>query len=733
MFAEIIVDLDVNSLDRIFTYKIPEQYHSIAVGSRVVVSFGKKILEGFVTKIKTDAGYDESKIKPILNVLDEKPLILPELLRLKDFMKSKYNLRDADCFRLFLPAGIKGNKVKPKFVKYISFNKDFTFEAACGFIRKGANQQLALLNELNQVYELELSVANEKFGASATKGLIEKNLGGIIERQVNRLDFKTDFADKQRVLTECQQNAYNQITSTQNKVFLLHGVTGSGKTEVYMRLIQNALENNKKAIMLVPEIGLTPQVMRNFVARFGNRVAVLHSGLSLGERFDEWNRIYNEEVDIVVGARSAIFAPIQNVGVIIIDEEHDQSYQSESNPRYHTHEIAKFRANQNACNLVLGSATPSIESFYKTQTQEYNLITMGTRVNGKDMPDIEIIDMRKEVRAGNTGSFSERFLQCLNDTVNKGEQAIIFLNRRGYSSYVICRECGYVAKCNNCDVSLVYHKEDKMLKCHYCGQKYHTLSQCPECQSEYIRHGYDGTQKVVEELKEKFPNTKILRMDNDNTTNKNAHEEILQEFANTKPCILVGTQMIAKGHDFPLCSFVGIVDADQCLHFSDYKATERTFALITQVSGRAGRGEVLGRALLQTHTPKHYVYNFAQKYDYVSFYNKEINLRDITKFPPFSKIVRVMATSENEQKAVETIRHIYEKICILRENNDGFIFLQVNKSPIKRIMQKFRYQIIMRIDTQKFDNLIPQIFQIVNTAPQKDTTAFVELDPNSLS
>ncbi|MDD4211547.1 MAG: primosomal protein N', partial [Clostridia bacterium] len=481
------------------------------------------------------------------------------------------------------------------------------------------------------------------------------------------------------------------------------------------------------------EISLTPQVLKNFRVRFGELVAIIHSGLSEGERYDEWRRIKDGEAKIVIGARSAIFAPIENLGIIIIDEEHDGSYYSENNPRYYTHEIASFRAEYNHCNLILGSATPSIESFYFAKNGDYSLLELPSRVNKREMPNLKVIDMKNELAQGNTSMFSTELKHELERVVEHGNQAMIFINRRGFSSFLRCTECGYVAKCTDCDVSLVYHKYDSQLKCHFCNKRYAVLTKCPECGGDKLRQGGVGTEKIVEELKDIFPQVKILRMDNDTTTTKNSHSRILSQFANTKPCILVGTQMIAKGHDFPGVTLVGIIDADLSLHFSDYRATERTFQLITQVAGRAGRDEKQGKIVLQTYTPKHYVYNFAKNYDYKGFYQKEVNLRHTTNFPPYSKIVRVLVTGESDEKTQHYLRQFYDKIKEVKKSSEGFIYLEAMKSPVKRIKTKFRYQILMRLKLEYEKQILNEIFYINDQMKGKSVMSFVETNPQNLS
>lgn len=425
---------------------------------------------------------------------------------------------------------------------------------------------------------------------------------------------------------------------------------------------------------------------------------------------------------------------MKNLGVIIIDEEHDGSYFSETSPRYYTHDVAKFRSEYSNCNLILGSATPSLDSYYKAERGEYTLLCMPDRINQKEMPVMEIADMTSEIKNGNTSIFSNLLLNTLSQCFDEKEQAILFLNRRGYTSFVMCKECGYTAKCEDCDVSLVYHKDDEELKCHYCSRRYHMLSQCPSCGSRYIRQGYTGTQKVAEELQQLFPKVKIFRMDNDSTGTKNAHEEILRKFSQAKPSILVGTQMVAKGHDFPHVTVVGIIDADLSLHFSDYRANERTFSLITQVAGRAGRREKRGKVILQTYSPNHYVYRYALNYDYKKFYSREINLRNTTNFPPFCTVLRLLIRGSEEEKSKEQTKMLWQKITALKaEYSREFIYAGFMKSPVKRIQNKYRYQILLRLKLNSSEEIISRIFEIVNQSKSKTTTTFVEINPQNLS
>lgn len=726
MFAEVVVDILNSEVDKIFDYKISTP---LQVGTRVLVPFGARKVEGYVLKIKDSTTFDASKVKSIIS-FDSQPVILPEMLKLIDYMVQTFNLRKMDAIRLFVPAGLRNNKIKTKLVTYVTL-KNNTFDISN--FKSNAKNQKELYLFLQNCKSEKLSVLNQKFSPNAVKKLFELGLIDYSQqKQTSKLkDYGT--SSKQVTLTPIQKNVVDVISKTPNN-YLLFGVTGSGKTEVYMNVIKNTLLQGKTAIMLVPEISLTPQVLKNFKAKFGGDIALLHSGLSNRERFDEWYRIYNGEAKVVVGARSAIFAPLKNLGIIIIDEEHDSSYYSESNPRFSTIEVAKFRAKYNNCALVLGSATPDVESFYKAQKGEYQLLEMPERVNKAPMPTFKIVDMLSEIRNGNNSIFSRTLIAELSECLSSGKQAMLYLNRRGYQNSVVCRDCGNVVKCEHCDVPLVYHKDDGVLKCHYCDARYHLLSACPNCGSTNLRYGAIGTQKVVEELKKLFPRTKVFRMDNDNTRTKNAHYEILKEFANTKSSILVGTQMIAKGHDFPLVTLVGIIDADMGLHFADFRASERTFSLITQVAGRAGRGEYEGKVVLQTYMPNHYTYRCAVNYDYKNFFKHELNIREVTKFPPFVTILRVLISGDDEQKVVEATRQYMDKILdIKKQYPNDLIYLNAMKCPIKKIQNKIRYQILMRIGQNNYTNIRNLIYNIDRSLKKKDITSFVEVNPQNLS
>lgn len=734
MFAEIIVDISNSEVDRIFDYSI-QHSDAIKIGSRVLIPFGKRTIEGYVINIKSSSDVPTDKLKEVIKVLDDYPVITEEMMLLMQYMCKQYHLRIVDVLRLFIPSQMRGGKIKELIKEFVFINPEFKNRSIEEFIKPSSKAQNDIFNYLLENERAFMSDINREMSASALKNLIMRDIVLVSEQEVNRMPYK-DLGDNtcgSVTLTDQQQNVIDAISNGTKTTYLLHGVTGSGKTEVYMNCISRVLKQGKTAIMLEPEISLTPQVLKNFRSRFGNDVAIIHSGLSAGERFDEWRRLLSGEAKVAVGARSAIFAPLQNLGIVIIDEEHDSSYVSETNPRYLTNEVATFRINYNNCNLLMGSATPSIESYYKAKQGEYFLLELKDRINKKALPNIEVINMCNEIYDGNNSIFSRRLQAELTECMAADNQAIIFINRRGYSSYVMCRSCGYIAKCEQCDVSLVYHRDENVLKCHYCNNRYASLDLCPKCKSPHIKQGYVGTQKVVEQLQQLFPDKKILRMDNDTTQTKDSHMKILGEFAAKKAQILVGTQMIAKGHDFPDVTFVGIVDADMSLHFADFRSAERTYQLITQVSGRAGRDSKVGKVILQTYTPNHYVYKFAVANDYNSFYEKECNLREVTKYPPFSKIVRILISSDVEELAGNVLKQVFDEIGKLtQQKTQAFAYMAAMRSPVKRIQNKYRMQLIARI-IDDFDGIIQEIYTIIDKVSVSKVSCFIEINPNNLS
>lgn len=724
MIAEVIVDIAASETDRIFDYLCDED---TIVGSRVRAPFGGKIVTGFVMQLKEKSDYPVEKLKKILPTSDELPALCSECLALSEKIAQRYRVPKALTLRLFLPTEMRTGKVRELMRNYA--------ELTCAIeemqISKTAKNQRGAAEYLSKNGKSDCAHVNGLFPGGLA-GLEKKGYVRITKEQRLRDPYKTLARENElHTLTPDQRRAVETIETDPRTVQLLHGVTGSGKTEIYLTLIAKCLQEGKSSIFLVPEISLTPQMLAQLRARFGKNAAILHSGLSAGERFDEWWRLRTGEAKIAIGARSAVFAPLENIGVIILDEEHDTSYSSETAPRYNTFDIAYLRAKHNGCKLVLGSATPSTDTYKRAQDNEFSLIRLNKRINQRPLPEIVIADMRREVRRGNNTPFSTALKEEMEKCLASGNQAILFLNRRGYSQTVICKECGYVAKCEACDVSLTYHKDEDCLKCHYCGTRYSMLSSCPDCGGKKLSYAGTGTQRIVAELQKLYPKARILRMDNDTTSGKEGHYKILQAFSQKQADILVGTQMIAKGHDFPAVTLVGILDADMSLHFSDYRSGERTFQLITQVAGRSGRAEEKGRVVLQTFDPENEVLRYATAYDYEGFYQNEISLRAAMAFPPFSKIVRVLVTGEDDEKTLEALREAYFALeKLYTENADKFLFFNKMRAPIKRIQNKHRYQVLMRLSDT---SVLPQIYAICAAARTRDVLVSVEENPTNLS
>lgn len=729
--AKVIVDISTSAVDKIFDYLIPPDM-PLQVGDRVNVPFGNKIIEGYVIEIasQVDSKY---KLKNILARLDAEPIITTEMLELMHYMRTAFYLRYVDCLRLFLPSKLRGGKIKELTREYLTVNKDIPITDMLDAVGNRAKSQKKLLENISDGDFL--TNLNADYGVSAVKALVDKGFLIKTSERVMRKPFNDvlSIQEKNVELTEEQRQAVDIVENTDKRTILLHGVTGSGKTEVYLTLIDNAIKRGKTAIMLVPEISLTPQMLRIFRSRYGDGVALLHSGLSAGERFDEWQRIYSGDANVVLGARSAIFSPLKNVGIIILDEEHDQSYVSDSNPRFNALDVAIWRGEYNNAHVVLGSATPSLESYNNANSGKYALASMTKRITDKGLPTISVVDMAREIMDGNAGIFSRELKTDIVTEVKKGNQVIIFLNRRGYASFQMCKQCGYAAKCTDCDIALTYHTEDKMLKCHYCGKRYKPLTHCPNCGSEHIRYGKAGTEKVVDEVKSLLPDVKVLRLDNDTTRTKTAYHEILGAFRRGEAQVLVGTQMVAKGHDFPNVTLVGILDADMSLYYSSYMSNERTFQLLTQVSGRAGRAEKQGKVIVQTYTPNHFIFKLIKQNNYKMFFDKEINTREISKFPPFTTIVRILVRSEDEMKTVEQTKSIFEGIKSLKQDYESeFVYCAAMKAPVARIEKLYRYQIIMRILRGKQSEIIDSIYSIVDKSRTNDISVFIELNPNDM-
>lgn len=733
--AKVIVDIASSLVDKVFDYSFDEQKICLDAGFRVLVPFGKIKKEGYVVSIEETSELDRHKLKEIICTLDGFAVIHKDQFELANFLKQNFNIGLADSFRLFLPSEMRNGNVKELVKLEYYITDDAAAKAYLLSVRKNSSSIIGIINHLLSCGSEFSANLSKKFGASAIKRLVNDNILASRAVTVRRKPYKSAEGEQTEDvnLTEVQSRHVERIVNEKN-IYLLHGVTGSGKTEVYIHAMQRVLEQGKTGIMLVPEISLTPQVLSIFRSKFGDNVAILHSGLSAGERFDEWRRILFQDAKIVIGARSAIFAPLENIGLIVIDEEHDGSYTSDSNPRYNTIDVATKRAEIFGASLVLGSATPSLVSYHGAMTGKYQLLEMKQRINKKALPPLKIIDMGNEVLCGNSGVFSNALLSALKKTISEHNQAMLFINRRGFASFVMCKSCGWVAKCKDCDVSLVLHRAENALKCHYCGNRYKIITKCPDCGNTELSSGAVGTERVVKELETLLPNVRTLRMDNDTTKTKDAHLKILSDFRQKKADVLVGTQMIAKGHDFPSVTLVGIIDADISLYQTSYTASELTFQLITQVAGRAGRADKSGEIYLQTYVPRHYVYRLAASYDYTAFYQKEINLRSVTMYPPFSRIIRILFVSQSENLAKSVAKVYYDNIKALQSAMpNSFIYLGAMKSPIGRIQNKYRLQILMRIKAEDAQTITSKIFEIDKNNKKSLVQSFVEINPQNLN
>ena len=690
MVCECLVELEHVFIDKTFTYKInKEQLPLLKVGMRVVVPFGKQTLEGFVLKIYENKDVSlENKLKEIISIVDTYPILNEELLTLGKYISKTTLCSLMTSYQAMLPKALKAKKkvnMTPKYDTYICinygmYNNDIKFNAS----------QEKILELLKENKKVKKEVLN-KISVSSVNTLLKKNI--LLEEKEE--NYRYNLINEEKIkfnLNEEQQKVYKEIFNfiNTNETFLLYGVTGSGKTNVYMKVIEDVIKNNKTAILLVPEISLTPQIIKRFTSYFSN-IAVLHSGLSDGEKYDEWRKINEGKVNIVIGARSAIFAPLKNIGVIIIDEEHSQTYKQENNPRYNAIDIAKERCKYHNCPLILGSATPSLESFARAKKGVYKLLELKNRYNNNSLPKVEIIDMNKEFKKA-SGYFSNTLIDQIKETLERKEQVILFLNRRGYSSFLTCSSCGYVEKCPNCDISLTYHKSSNMLRCHYCGYATKRKKLCPKCQEEFKDYGI-GTEKVEEELNKIIPHAKIIRMDVDTTTTKNAHAKIINSFLEEKYNILIGTQMIAKGLDFPNVTLVGVLNADIGLKFPDFRSSETTFSLLNQVLGRSGRGNKEGKVLIQTFNPEHYAITYTKNHDYLGFYNEEMKIRKILKYPPYYYICSIKIISKDYNLASKSS---YDVVNYLKQNIKNEIILGPSVCNVFKLNNNYRFQIIIK-------------------------------------
>lgn len=730
LYAEVIINSEALEIDRPFTYKVPEEFNNeIKIGQIVKVPFGKgnKTSEGFILNLKNDDNI-KFKTKNIAAILVKDPVIDEDDINLIEFLREKTLCKYIDAFRLLIPVGImKGAKAKKKKVIVLK-NEDLSniknpdgYKKFVEFFKtnSGKYTKSELINEH--------SISQYKLNK-----LIENEVLSIEEESVFRYNDRVYNKDSAKTLTIEQENIIREYINSDDKMFLLKGVTGSGKTEVYMKLVERVLLEGKSAIILVPEIALTPQMIERFKGRFGVNVALFHSKLSDGERFDEWFRVKEGKAKVIVGARSAIFLPAKNLGLIIIDEEHENTYKSEQNPKYQTKEVAEYLSELKGCKVILGSATPSIETYYRALTGEMKLLELNSRVDNKPMPPMKVIDMRNELKGGNKSLFSRELFIAIQERLKRKEQIILFLNRRGFSTFVSCRSCGYVFKCDECDISMTYHKNG-LLICHYCGKTKREPRECPKCHSKYVKFFGAGTQRVEEEVKKYFNNAGILRMDVDTTRDKHSYERIYNTFKNGEADILIGTQMVSKGLDFKNVTLVGILAADMSINIPDYRAAERTFQIITQVAGRAGRGDKQGEVLIQTYTPQHYSLQYAVNYDYEGFYEKEFTVRAMMKYPPFGKLLLINGTSKKEELLKNFMHKITMMIKPLVESCLDIEILGPIPCMISKLKENYRWQIVIKGEFDSyFSKNIKEILYDENKNVYNDIRISMDINPNNL-
>ena len=726
MYAKVIVEIGVKAVDRMFTYLVPIQFRDdIKVGARVKVPFGNQLLEGFVLEILNDCK-EEIELKEIIDLVDERPVLNREMLWLGNEISKRTLCSKISAYQVMLPKALKASfktDIKKKNVKYLKLNASneevIKYIDGCRF-----EGQILILRELLKNGEVKCIKLDSSIRTLLNKGIIR-----IEMKEEYRYLFGGKKEDKRVTLNLEQKQVVESVLEIEDtyKGFLLYGVTGAGKTEVYMNIIEGVIKKNKTAIMLVPEISLTPQIVARFIGRFGDNVAILHSGLSDGERYDEYRKIVDKKVNIVVGARSAIFAPLDNLGVIIIDEEHSTTYKQDSHPRYHARDVAILRAKYHKCPVVLGSATPSIESMARAGNQVYELLTLKNRAGKGLLPKVHVVDMKEEVKRGNF-IFSKLLDDKIKEKLERNEQIILLLNRRGYSSVETCNACGETMKCPNCDISLTYHKTSDMLRCHYCGFaiKKHVI--CPKCGSDDLKDYGLGTQRLEEELLSRY-NARVVRMDMDTTFKKGSHERIIEEFLEHRYDILVGTQMIAKGLDFPLVTLVGVINADASLNVPDFRSSERTFQLLCQVSGRAGRADISGEVVIQTYNNDHYSIMFARNHDYMAFYKEEMKIRKQLNYTPYYYLILVRIMTRDYEKSFEEAKKIGD---YLKQNlSPDTIVLGPSMANVFRVDNVYYQQCIIKY---KKDDKLRKVLTEIDERYKNNSKVNVEIDvePNRL-
>lgn len=717
MIVGVLVELSNKSVDKIFDYNVSDELKSkIKIGIRVEVPFGKQVLEGFVLEIKDRGAVD--KLKSIIGIIDNDIILNKELIELGRWMKKTTLSTLISCYQVMLPRALKARKkniINKKYDIFYKLNQNITYNF------NESQQKIIDQFQNNELVKRQLLV---KISPNSLKTLIDKGVLVEVKKEHYRVAYNNK-SDNIKQLTLEQQKVVDSVVFNKSDTYLIHGVTGSGKTEVYIKLISKVLDLKSTAIILVPEISLTPQMINRFSEVFGNNIAALHSALSEGEKYDEWRRINKGEVSIVIGARSAIFAPLNNLGIIIIDEEHSDSYKQDINPRYNAKDIAIIRSKMNNCPLVMGSATPSLESFARAQKGVFKLLSMPNRINGKKLPSIELINMNEEVKKNNS-HISLPLLNQIICTINSNDQVILLLNRRGYSSFITCQNCGYTFKCPNCDITLTYHKTSNILRCHYCGYGTKVYKTCPECYENSIKDLGVGTEKIEEELNQLIPSAKILRMDFDTTSRKGMHQKMITAFKNHEYDILLGTQIVSKGLDFENVTLVGVINADTSLNIPDFRSSENTFSLLSQVSGRSGRSSKTGKVIIQTFNQDHYAIKYTKKHDYIGFYKYEMQIRKKMKYPPYFYICYLKISGKDYNVVLKEANKIKNS---LERNLHDTIILGPSPSYIFKMNNIYRYGIILKYKNE--DNLYKILSMILeHYKSNKKVVLDIDFNPN---
>jgi len=720
MYALVIVEYPVKTLDKTFTYKVPTTMYSlIKVGMKVEVPFGNSLIHGFVLNIFQKVPEVSYELREINRIVDDELILSPELLEIADYLKGETLCTKISAIQTMLPPGLKAGKKKEK--NYTHYETYIKLNPSCRNILITSKGQQEIIDRL----KVEKVVPQKEINNSSFKTLLRKNIVIAEKVQTYRLNNQIEIK-KEKVLTKEQEEAFTKIKNRFNtsQTFLLFGITGSGKTEIYIKLIKEVIKQNKTALMMVPEISLTTQIASRFYEAFGNDVAILHSSLSKGEKYDEYLKILRKEVSVVVGTRSSVFAPLENLGIIIIDEEDSSSYKQDSYPKYNAKNIAEFRSKYHNIPLVLASATPSLESKARADKEVYKLITLNKRIGSSTLPEIHIVDMEKEMKKRNM-ILSELLQKKIKEKLTRHEQIILLLNRRGYSTFITCSNCGFVYKCPNCDISLTYHKTSNNLQCHYCGYLIKKSETCPKCEQTSLNYYGLGTEKLEQVLKELYPDSRVIRMDQDVTGKKGMHEKIINSFKNEEYNILVGTQMVSKGLDFPKVSLVGVINADTSLNIPDFRSNENTFSLLSQVAGRAGRSDIKGEVIIQTFNPDNFIIKCVEEASYEKFYLYEMAFRRKLKYPPYYYLIGIKVVGKTYDTALAEAAKV--KKYIESHVSEETITLGPTTANILKYNDEYRFQIIIKY---RFDDSLKETLKTIEENYATNKSCYIDIDIN---